>query len=105
MAIQLATTENYEDIIKEGFVIVDFFSETCVPCKAFSKVLDEIEYELPFVNIVKINTTKYPELGKKNKILGVPTIFFINDGKMLERHVGLMTEEEVKNKIEKFLYQ
>ncbi len=104
MAIQLATVENYEELIKEGFLILDFFSETCVPCKAFSEVLDEIEYELPFVNIVKVNTTKYPELAKKNKIFGVPTVFFMNNGEMLERHTGVMTEEEVKSKIGEFLY-
>ncbi|SCL85858.1 thioredoxin family protein [Sporanaerobacter sp. PP17-6a] len=104
MAIQLATAENYEEVIKEGFVIVDFFSETCTPCKMFSKVLDEIEYEVPFVNIVKVNTTKYPELSKKNKVLGVPTVFFMKDGEIRERHTGVMTEEEVKNKIKGFLY-
>ncbi len=104
MAIQLATTENFEDVIKEGFVIVDFFSETCGPCKSFSKVLDEIEFELPFVNIVKVNTTKYPELAKKNKVLGVPTVLFMNDGEMLEKHVGAMSEDEVKEKIGGFIY-
>lgn len=104
MAIQLATAENYEELIKGEFVIVDFFSETCQPCKIFSKVLDEVEYELPFVNIVKVNTTKYPELGKKNKVMAVPTIFFIKDGEMLERHVGALTEEELKAKIGEFLY-
>lgn len=104
MAIQLATVENYEELIKEGFVIVDFFSETCVPCKVFSQTLDEIEYEVPFVSIVKVNTTKYPELAKKNKIFGVPTIFFMNNGEMLERHTSVMSEEDVKAKISEFMY-
>lgn len=104
MATQLATAENYEELIKEDFVIVDFFSETCVPCKAFAEILVEIEYELPFVNIIKVNTTKYPELAKKNKIFGVPTVFFMNNGEMLERHTGVLSEEEVKRRIGEFLY-
>ncbi|GLC29448.1 thioredoxin family protein [Clostridium omnivorum] len=104
MATQLATAENYGELIKEGFVIVDFFSETCVPCKTFSEILVEIEYELPFVNIVKVNTTKYPKLAKKNKIFGVPTVFFMNNGEMIERHTGVLSEKEVKSKIGEFLY-
>lgn len=104
MGIQLANDENYEELISEGFVIVDFFSETCTPCKNLAKVLDEIDYEIPFVNIVKVNTTKYPQLGKKNKILGVPTVFFMNDGEMLERNVGFLTLEEVKDRIKEILY-
>ena len=31
MAIQYADDESFKEQIKEGFVIVDFFSATCVP--------------------------------------------------------------------------
>ena len=47
MAIQYADDESFKEQIKEGFVIVDFFSTTCVPCKAFSRILEELDAELP----------------------------------------------------------
>ncbi len=99
-----ANNENYEELLKEGFTIVDFFSETCGPCKLFSKVLEQITYELPFVNIVKVNTTLYPKLGQENDIQAVPTIFFVKDGEILEKEVGLMEKQEVMDKISTYYY-
>jgi hypothetical protein len=32
MSVTVATTETFETLVKEGFVIVDFYSTTCVPC-------------------------------------------------------------------------
>ena len=102
--ISYATYDNYHDLLAEGFTIVDFYSETCGPCKLFSKILEEITYDLPFVNIVKVNTTNYPYLGTENNIEAVPTIFFVKDGQVLERVVGVMEQEEVMEKISQYYY-
>lgn len=102
--ISLATYDNYNELLAEGFTIVDFYSETCGPCKLFSKILEEITYELPFVNIVKVNTTNFPKLGIENDIDAVPTIFFVKDGEILERVVGVMEQEEVVQKISEYYY-
>lgn len=102
--ISFATYENYKELLAEGFTIVDFYSETCGPCKLFSKILEEITVELPFVNIVKVNTTNYPRLGSENNIEAVPTVFFVKDGEILERVVGMMEQEEVMEKISNYYY-
>lgn len=40
--IEYANYENYNQLLSDGFVIVDFFSETCGPCKVLAKILEEI---------------------------------------------------------------
>lgn len=102
--ISYANYENYEELVAEGFTIVDFFSTTCGPCKLFSKILEEITYDLPFVNIVKVNLTDFPNIGAEHKIDAVPTIFFVKDGEILERVVGVMEQEEVMEKISQYYY-
>lgn len=102
--IELANYDNYKELISQGFVLVDFYSETCGPCKVLSKILEEITYELPFVNIVKVNCTFWPKLGTENEVDAVPTVLFIKDGKILERVVGLMDREEVMEKIGEHYY-
>ncbi len=104
MAIQFATPENFDELTKEGFVIADFFSATCVPCKMLSQILEDIEAELPFVNIVKANTTDYPEFSDRFQIRAVPTIFFYQNGQQKEKHIGMMSAEELKEIIKKYLY-
>ena len=102
--IEYANYENYQQILSEGFTLVDFYSETCAPCKVLSRILEEIACELPFVNILKVNTTFFPKLGEDNSIDAVPTVFFVKDGEILERVVGLMDRDEVMEKIGEHYY-
>lgn len=102
--ISYADYETYNELLAQGFTIVDFFSTTCGPCKLFSKILEEIASDLPFVNIVKVNLTDFPNIGEENKIDAVPTIFFVKDGEILERVVGVMEQEEVMEKISQYYY-
>lgn len=102
--IEFANYENYSQLLNNGFVIVDFFSETCGPCKVLAKILEEITCELPFVNIVKVNCTTHPKLGTENEIDAVPTIFFVKDGQILERVVGLIDRDEITEKISDYYY-
>ena len=55
--IQQANSENFESLVQDGFVIVDFYGTTCVPCKLFARILEDLDAEIPFLNIVKLNTT------------------------------------------------
>lgn len=104
MSINVATDENYKELINDGFVIVDYYTTTCVPCKMFSRVLEELTLDYPFVNIVKVNITDYPAIGNENEIDGVPTVKFIMNGEEKEKVVGLMSEDEVVEKISEYYY-
>ncbi len=104
MPIKEANADNYDNMVKEGFVIVDLYGENCNPCKMFSKVIDELNYELDFVNVVKVNTTHNRDVAVRNNVAAVPTILFMKDGEVLERHLGFMSLEQVKEKIGQYLY-
>ena len=105
MSINIATTDTYKDLISEGMTIVDFFTTTCVPCKMFSRILEDLTVDYPFLNIVKVNITDYPALGTANQIEAVPTVLFVKDGEEKEKVVGLMDEEEVIEKITQYYYE
>ena len=64
MAIQTADKTNFKELIGEDFVIADFYGTTCVPCKLFSKILEDIAAEIPFLNIVKLNTPRTRKLRR-----------------------------------------
>ena len=104
MAIQNADKSNFKELISEDFVIADFYGTTCVPCKLFSKILEDIEAEIPFLNIVKLNTTENPEIAEEYGITAVPTIHFYKDGKLVESHMGVMQPQAVKDVIAQYMY-
>lgn len=104
MAIQIADKTNFKELIAEDFVVVDFYGTTCVPCKLFSRILEDIEAEIPFLNIVKLNTTDNPEIAEEYSITAVPTVHFYKDGHLVERHIGVMQPQEVKDVIAQHMY-
>lgn len=101
--ISVANTENFNDLINEGFTIVDYYTTTCVPCKMLSRILEDLTVDYPFVNVVKVNTTDYPELGKG--IEAVPTVKFYKDGVLKDVVIGLMDEDEIVDKITEYYYE
>ena len=105
MSISIATTETYKDLVSESMTIVDFYSTTCVTHQMFSRVLEDLTDDYPFLNIVKVNVTDHPALGAQHEIEAVPTVLFVKDGVEKEKVVGLMDEEEVIEKITQYYYE
>lgn len=104
MSVTVAHTDTYSELTRESFVIVDFYSTTCVPCKMLSRILEDLVEDYPFVNIVKVNVTDDPKLGVDYAIEAVPTVKFLKDGEELETVVGLMDEDEIIEKIGEYFY-
>lgn len=99
-----AKQDNLKELIKEGVCVVDFYSETCGPCKALAPILNRLESELPFITVVKVNTTAYPNYAEEYEIQAVPTLLFYKDGMLCERHLGLLNGDRLKEKIGQYLY-
>lgn len=104
MAILTATNTDFHQLISNDFVIVDFYSTTCVPCKLFSRILEDIEAEIPFVNIVKVCINDCPQVARQMQISAVPTVHFYRDGTLLETHLGVLNAQQIKEKIADYLY-
>ena len=102
--ITYATDENFKELIAEGFSLVDFFGQHCVPCKALSVILEDLEEDMPFVNIIKVDTDKCPETAHEYKINGIPDLYFIKDGNTVFHSVGLISGESIRDKITEIIY-
>ena len=88
----LEENDNFEDLIKEGIYLVDFYAQWCGPCKMLSPILEGIEDK---INIIKVDIDKFPLLANKYKILSIPTLIFFINGEEAEKRVGFMPEEEL----------
>lgn len=102
--IQYATEENYQELVNDGVVLVDFYGVNCQPCQMLARILEELEDEIPFVNIVKVNTDECPNLSKKFNIYGIPDVYFYKDGQVVFHQAGLIDGDEIKEKLSQLLY-
>lgn len=102
--LSYAKENDLKELMAEGFCIVDFYSDTCGPCKMLAPVLEKLESELPFIHVIKVNTSTYPNYSEKYEIHAVPTILFVNDGELKERTLGFMNEAQLREKISEHMY-
>lgn len=87
MAIRV-NKDNFEDEVldSEDLILVDFYSDSCVPCKRLSPVIAEIEEKYAeHIKVVKININFDLELAEKYEVQSVPTILFFKNGEVAAR--------------------
>lgn len=86
-----------EVLNSKGLVLVDFYSETCGPCKRLAPILEELSNDFDGkLKIVKINVNENSLISFKMGIISVPTLVFYKDGNMIESSVGLLPKEQLE---------
>lgn len=83
-------------IPEKGKVLVDFYATWCGPCKMVAKSLEKYEEEIDSVKVVKINVDQHADIASKYGIRSIPTLFFIENGTVLDKHLGAASVEQLK---------
>ncbi len=88
----------------KGPVLVDFYSDSCIPCKQMSPILSQLAEEYgDQVKIVKVNVNFDMELADRYLVMGAPTFVVFVDGKVVNHSHGVKKREEIKELIEEFI--
>lgn len=95
MSIVHGDVSNFDDLIKDELVLVDFYATWCGPCKMLSPVLEDISSDRDNLKIVKIDVDQNNELAKSNSIMSVPTLILYKNGKMVSKMSGYMNKDEL----------
>ena len=89
-----ANAENFEELVlkSELPVLVDFYSDSCIPCKMMAGVVGDIEddYEGK-LNVYKVNVNFDESLASKYEVLAAPTFVAFNKGAETGRIAGKTT--------------
>ncbi len=97
MTVKHITNEEFQKEVLESSVpvLLDFYASWCGPCKALSPILEEAAAEAEGFKVYKVNIDEQPELTKKYRIMSVPTLVVVNEGKLQKRTSGVLSKEQI----------
>lgn len=96
MTILHLTDETFDDAVKEGTALVDFYATWCGPCKQISPILEDIAEENPGeTKIIKVDIDENSELVKRYRVMSVPTLILLRDGEVVNKVAGVRTKQEL----------
>jgi len=91
---------HFEERIKSGITVVDFFAEWCMPCVMMAPVVEELKDKFKGkINFLKANVDENSSLSNKFKVLSIPTLIVFKDGKEVERFVGSQPADILEEKL------
>jgi len=94
--------EDFNELIKEGITIVDFYANWCGPCKMLGPILEEIALEKN-IKLVKINVDNNEELAKEYRVMSIPNVYIFKDNEIVYNFIGYKTKIDILKEIDKLM--
>lgn len=94
---------NFEKIINQGIVLVDFWAEWCEPCKVQDPILMDVAEETTGeVIIAKLNIDDNRFITQQFGVKNIPSMILFKEGKEVQRWSGLQSKDVLISGINKY---
>ena len=96
--MKIVNAHEFDNVIKEGVVLVDFFANWCGPCKMISPVLEELakDYEGK-ATIVKVDVDQDGAIAARYGVMNIPNLILFKDGQPVKQVVGFQQKAALSN--------
>jgi thioredoxin len=102
MAVKKQFT-SFEDLLSGSDVpvLVDFYATWCGPCQMMVPILEQVNAQLQGrLQIVKIDTDKYPQLASQYQVYALPTLVLFKNGQPVERIEGVVPADQLVGRLQ-----
>lgn len=76
-------------------VLLDFWAPWCGPCQMVLPIVEEIAGERSDIKVGKVNVDEQKELAKQFRVLSIPTLVVMKDGKIEKRSMGAKSKAQI----------
>ena len=96
--------QNYDSFVEKGIVLVDIKTNWCGPCKVLSPIVDEVSSDyFGQITVGKLDADTSREIITKLGVRNIPTLIIYKDCEIVEKNVGMITKEGIKDLIDNHL--
>ena len=95
--------KSFDDLLagSEKPVLVDFYATWCGPCQMMSPILEQVSTQMSDrLQVVKIDTDKYPELASQHQIHALPTLVLFKNAQPIERIEGVVPTAQLVQRLQ-----
>ncbi|WP_048320826.1 thioredoxin [Crocosphaera watsonii] len=86
-------------------ILIDFYATWCGPCQMMSPILEQVGTQMRSrVQVVKIDTDKYPGIASKYGIQSLPTLVLFKEGQPVEKFEGVMQASQLIQHLNLLVY-
>lgn len=105
MAVKKQFT-SFQDMLSHSDrpVLVDFYATWCGPCQMMAPILEQVSTQLQGrIQVVKIDSDKYPQLASQYDITALPTLVLFKEGAVIHRIEGVLQTHQLLQQLQLFL--
>lgn len=102
--INLKSMQDFNERAREGFVVLDFYTNTCPSCLQMIPTVEAVaaNYDQK-VEFFKVDADEAVDLVKKFFVYKVPALVVLHNGKLVARYNDVMNKQELTDFVEQFL--
>jgi len=96
--VQQFTDSDFEtEVLKSDKpVLVDFWAEWCMPCRALAPTIDRLATQFAGkAKIGKVDVEKHQQVSFKYQISAIPTVLIFKNGEVRKKFVGMTNEGDL----------
>ena len=94
MGLLNLTSDSFDEAIRTGRVLLDFWAGWCMPCRMVAPIIEELAEEFKeSATVGKVDVDKENALAARYGIMSIPTVIVLNDGVEIIRFVGVQAKE------------
>ena len=77
-------------------VLLDFWASWCGPCRMQGPILSQFEDSHPEIKVGKVNVDEEQELAMEFRVMSIPMLAVVRDGKLVNQTVGVQTVQALE---------
>lgn len=98
------TDVNFQETIKSGVTLVDFWAVWCAPCRIQGPIIEDVAEELGNkATIAKLDVDKNTMTSRRYGIRNIPTMMIFKDGELVQTLIGLKDKNTLVNALNKHI--